>query len=133
MADDLDDESIEGLSFWEPGGYKKTTKRITDGNQLCNDFVEMVQDRCEVEANYAAAMKGWVKKWGKHIDKGKHPSLCSSNFRTSLSEVSATVSLFIVVSGPEYGSMESAWKANLTAAERGKLSDPLLQIYYSID
>lgn len=71
MADELDDDQIEGLSFWEPGGYKKTTKRITDGNQLCNDFVEMVQDRCELEANYAAAMKSWAKKWGKHIDKGK--------------------------------------------------------------
>ncbi|GAU98838.1 hypothetical protein RvY_09928 [Ramazzottius varieornatus] len=89
MADELDDDQIEGLSFWEPGGYKKTTKRITDGNQLCTDFVEMVQDRCELEANYAASMKSWAKKWGKHIDKG-----------------------------PEYGSMESAWKANLTAADR---------------
>ncbi|XP_055329275.1 protein kinase C and casein kinase substrate in neurons protein 2-like isoform X2 [Paramacrobiotus metropolitanus] len=90
MADDLDDgEPIEGLSFWEPGGYKRTTKRIADGYQLCNDLVEMVQERCEIEAKYAAYMKNWSKKWNAQIDKG-----------------------------PEYGSMVGAWKAVLTAADR---------------
>ncbi|OQV19149.1 Protein kinase C and casein kinase II substrate protein 3 [Hypsibius exemplaris] len=89
MADDDDGEPIEGLSFWEPGGYKKTTKRITDGNQLCTEIVDMVQERCEIEAAYASKLKSWSKRWIAQIDKG-----------------------------PEYGSMESAWKAVLTAADR---------------
>lgn len=73
MADDIDDgEQVEGLSFFEPGGYKKTTKRITDGNQLCNDLVDMAQERCDIEAKYASYLKAWSKKWGNQIDKGKY-------------------------------------------------------------
>ena len=70
MADDDDGEPIEGLSFWEPGGYKKTTKRITDGNQLCTDIVDMVKERCDIEETHAKALKNWSKRWGTQIDKG---------------------------------------------------------------
>jgi protein kinase C and casein kinase substrate in neurons protein len=113
MADDDDGEIVEGMSFWEPGGYKKTTKRITDGNQLCNDLVEMVQERCDMEASYAKSLKSWSKKWATQIDKGIFVDVLSLN------GLYATLpNCLFAFLGPEYGSMESAWKAVLTAADR---------------
>ncbi|CAG0916462.1 unnamed protein product [Notodromas monacha] len=76
-------------SFWEPGNYKRTTKRIEDGNKLCNELVTLLQERAEIEKSYAKSLKGWSKKWNEIIEKG-----------------------------PEYGTMEAAWKGTLMEAER---------------
>ncbi|CAG7786165.1 unnamed protein product [Allacma fusca] len=74
-------------SFWEPKNYRRTTKRIDDGHKLCFDLIQMVQDRAEIEKNYASRLKTWSNKWGESLEKG-----------------------------PEYGTTESAWKSFLTEA-----------------
>lgn len=76
-------------SFWEPGNYKKTTKRIEDGYRLCNDLMQLVQERCDIEKNYAKSLNSWSKKWNDSISKG-----------------------------PEYGTTEAAWKGVLSEADR---------------
>lgn len=76
-------------SFWEPGNYKRTVKRTEDGFKLCNDLIALVQERAEAEKNYAKSLKSWSKKWNEIIEKG-----------------------------PEYGTMEAAWKAVLEEADR---------------
>lgn len=75
-------------SFWEPGNYKKTSKRIEDGFRLCNELVQLVQERCDIEKNYAKSLHGWSKKWNDAISKG-----------------------------PEYGTTEAAWKGTLSEAD----------------
>lgn len=57
-------------SFWEPGNYKRTTKRIEDGYKLCSDFQAMIQERADIEKNYAKSLKAWSKKWNELIEKG---------------------------------------------------------------
>uniref|UniRef100_A0A0A9WGX8 Protein kinase C and casein kinase substrate in neurons protein 2 n=4 Tax=Lygus hesperus TaxID=30085 RepID=A0A0A9WGX8_LYGHE len=76
-------------SFWEPGNYKRTTKRIEDGYKLCTDLISLVQERAEMEKNYAKSLKSWSRKWNDMIEKG-----------------------------PEYGTSEAAWKGVLVEADR---------------
>lgn len=76
-------------SFWEPGNYKRTTKRIEDSFRLCNDLILLIQERSEIEKTYAKSLRNWSKKWNETIEKG-----------------------------PEYGTTEAAWKGALVEAER---------------
>ncbi|KAL0106887.1 hypothetical protein PUN28_015427 [Cardiocondyla obscurior] len=76
-------------SFWEPGNYKRTTKRIEDGHKLCDSLIALVQERAEIEKNYAKALKNWSKNWNDKIEKG-----------------------------PEYGTTEAAWKGVLVESDR---------------
>jgi len=76
-------------SFWEPGNYKRTTKRIEDGNKLCTDLMTLVSERADIEKAYARQLKQWAAKWNNIIEKG-----------------------------PEYGTMEAAWKAVLVESDR---------------
>ncbi|KAH6934843.1 hypothetical protein HPB50_001527 [Hyalomma asiaticum] len=76
-------------SFWEPGNYKRTSKRTEDGHRLCSELIQLVQERSEVEKAYAKGLKAWSRKWAEQIDKG-----------------------------PEYGTTEAAWKGALQEADR---------------
>jgi len=76
-------------SFWEPGNFKRTTKRTEDGFRLCNDLITLIQERAEIEKIYSKSLKGFSKKWNEFIEKG-----------------------------PEYGTTEAAWKGVLTEADR---------------
>lgn len=76
-------------SFWEPGNYKRTTKRIEDGYKLCNDLLALINERAEIESSYAKSLKAWSKKWQGIIEKG-----------------------------PEYGTTEAAWKGVCVESDR---------------
>nr|UEK51439.1 syndapin-like protein 3 [Parasacculina yatsui] len=76
-------------SFWEPGNYKRTTRRIEDGSRLCDDLSKMIAERAELEKTYAKGLRMWSKKWNEHIEKG-----------------------------PEYGTSEAACRAILGEADR---------------
>ncbi|XP_062705577.1 protein kinase C and casein kinase substrate in neurons protein 1 isoform X2 [Aedes albopictus] len=91
MSHHSDDQLLQAGSdsFWEPGNYKRTTKRIEDGYRLCTDLQTLIQERAEIEKGYAKNLKAWSKKWGELIEKG-----------------------------PEYGTTEAAWKGILTEADR---------------
>lgn len=99
MSHHSDDQLLQAGSdsFWEPGNYKRTTKRIEDGYRLCTELQTLIQERAEIEKGYAKNLRAWSKKWGELIEKG-----------------------------PEYGTMEAAWKGILTEAER--LSDVHLRV-----
>lgn len=90
MSHHSDDGAVAGSdSFWEPGNYKRTTKRIEDGEKLCRDLILLVQERANIEKEYAKQLKTWSTKWNKVIE-----------------------------SGPEYGTTEAAWKAVLVESDR---------------
>ncbi|XP_004518653.2 protein kinase C and casein kinase substrate in neurons protein 1 isoform X1 [Ceratitis capitata] len=91
MSHHSDDHLLQAGSdsFWEPGNYKRTTKRIEDGYKLCNDLQTLIQERADIEKGYAKNLRAWSKKWGELIEKG-----------------------------PEYGTSEASWKSVLTEAER---------------
>ena len=58
-------------SFWELEQYKRTVKRHEDGLKLCNELSQLIQERADLEKNYAKALKSWSQKFGKTVESGK--------------------------------------------------------------
>jgi hypothetical protein len=76
-------------SFWEVGQYKRTVKRCEDGHKLCNDMIQMIAERADIEKSYSKSLKAWSKKWNDYLLKGS-----------------------------EYGTMKATWTASLNEADK---------------
>ena len=87
MSQHSEDNFMAGSdSFWEPGNYKRTTKRIEDGNKLCNELMALAAERADIEKEYAKKLKGWAAKWNNTIEKGKNKQTAVVNLKKDSAE-----------------------------------------------
>jgi len=56
--------------FWDVDFYKHTVKRTEDGLFMCNEMMKCVQERADIEKEYAKRLKGWAKKWNDSFERG---------------------------------------------------------------
>lgn len=56
---------------------------------MCNDIVQMISERADIEKSYSKNLKSWSKKWHDFLNKGN-----------------------------EYGSMRATWASTLNEADR---------------
>ena len=47
------------------------SRRIDDGERLCKDLITLVQERANIEKEFAKQLKQWSGKWNNLIEKGK--------------------------------------------------------------
>ncbi|XP_071956822.1 protein kinase C and casein kinase substrate in neurons protein 3-like [Antedon mediterranea] len=56
-------------SFWDIDQYRIIIERIENGFKSCDDFMSMIQERAELEVQYAKKLRRWEEKWTTNVLK----------------------------------------------------------------
>lgn len=80
------------IAFPQVGNYKKSVKRVDDGNRLCNELMNCIHERARIEKAYAQQLTEWGKRWRQLVEKGRETT--SSSFENFVHEERSKIELF---------------------------------------
>ena len=61
-------------------------KRCEDGYKLCNDIVQMIAERADLEKTYSKSLKAWSKRWHDYLQKGNEYGTIKNTWMSALTE-----------------------------------------------
>ena len=61
-------------------------KRCEDGYKLCDDLIQMIAERAELEKAYSESLKSWSKNWKDHLQKSNEYGTIKSAWASSFNE-----------------------------------------------
>jgi len=84
-------------SFWEIDGYRRTVRRVEDGAAQCTELMKLVQERADIEKEYAKKLKAWTKKWNDNFDKGPEYGSNKATLKGALDEADQIADVHLAV------------------------------------
>jgi hypothetical protein len=60
-----------GRGFFEIGAYSVALKRCENGHDLAQQLADMLDERAQIELNYANQLRTWSRKWHTELNKSQ--------------------------------------------------------------
>ena len=71
-------------------------KRCEDGYKLCNDIVQMISERADLEKAHSKSLKTWSKKWHDYLQKGNEYGTIKSTWMSALNEADRLSEIHVI-------------------------------------
>jgi len=82
-------------SFWEIGQFKRTIARIDNGPKVCDDLLNFIKERSNIEEQYSKLLKHWSAKYRKVIEKNASYNTQESTWLQMLCEADRAAELHL--------------------------------------
>jgi len=80
-------------SFWEISQFKRTVQRIDNGPKVCDDLLNFIKERANIEENYSKMLRSLNVKYRKVIEKNASYNTQQASWLQMLNEAERTADL----------------------------------------
>jgi hypothetical protein len=82
-------------------------KRFEDGNRLCDDIVQMIIERAELEKAYSKSLKEWSNKWNDNLQKSNEFGTIKRAWTSSLNEADRLSEIHMITHNNLYDELKT--------------------------
>lgn len=103
--DSLDDAPPD--SFWEIGMFKRTVKRIEDGDRICDQMIKFIHERADIEEMYCRKLREWQLRWAKSLEKSPEYNTALLTWKSMLNEAEQVGSVHLDIKDACHAEIEN--------------------------